>query len=167
MAGCFPRRNKGFITMISKRNLQVLHKQRSAKKKIVLVGGCFDILHPGHITYLTNSKKLGDYLVVLLESDESVKKAKKVLIQPQEDRQAILSNLEMVDLVIPLRGILDDKDYYMIVKMIKPDIIAITENDAQLANKKRQANEFGADLITATKRIKKYSSSELKKKVQK
>lgn len=153
--------------MISSKNLEILSKQKSANKKIVLVGGCFDIIHPGHLRYLENSKKLGDFLVVLLESDESVLKSKKILAQKQTDRAKVLSGLQSVDLVISLDGILRDEDYYMIVKIIKPDIIAITENDAQLSNKKRQANEYGADLITATKRIKKYSSSALKENIRK
>ncbi len=153
--------------MISEKNLEILSQQKSAKKKIILVGGCFDLVHPGHIAYLKNSKKLGDFLVLLLESDESVRNSKKILAQSQQDRELVLSGLKMVDMVIPLKGILKDEDYYMIVKTIKPDIIAITENDAQFANKKRQADEFGADLVTVTKRIKKYSSSALKSKLRK
>ena len=44
-----------------------------SKGKIVLTGGCFDILHIGHIRFLSEAKRMGDYLVVLLESDQKVK----------------------------------------------------------------------------------------------
>ena len=44
--------------------------------KIVLVGGCFDMLHVGHVEFLRKSRSFGDYLIVLLESDENIKKLK-------------------------------------------------------------------------------------------
>ena len=153
--------------MISESSLNALQKAKHAHKKIVLVGGCFDLIHPGHIRFLNNAKKLGDFLVVILESDQSVIKSKNTLIQTQKERKLILSNFRMIDLVIPLKGILDDKKYYTIVKKIKPDIIAITENDAQIANKKRQAEELGGQVVVATKRIPEYSSSKLRSVIKK
>jgi len=152
--------------MISDKNLGILRKIKSSHKKIVLVGGCFDLIHPGHITFLKNSKKCGDFLVVLLESDESVLKYKKILAQKQKERGLILLELEAVDMVIPLTGLLEDQDYYMIVKITKPDIIAITQNDPQIANKQKQAEDHGAQLVIVTKRIQKYSSSAIKQKLK-
>ena len=52
-------------------------KLKRLKKKIVMTNGCFDIIHPGHIRILKESKKLGDILVVLVNSDLSVKKIKE------------------------------------------------------------------------------------------
>jgi len=104
-------------------------------------------------------------LVVLLESDEAILKLKKKLFQNQDDRKLILQSLRMVDLVIPLHGILKDYDYYTIVKKIKPDIIAITENDRQISNKMKQANETGAEVKIVTERILGYSSTDLRKKM--
>ena len=153
--------------MLSERQLKNIQDNQKDKKKIILVGGCFDLIHPGHITFLTEAKKLGDVLVVLLESDEAILKLKKKLFQNQDDRGLILQSLRMVDLVIPLHGILKDHDYYTIVKKIKPDIIAITENDRQISNKMKQANETGAELKIVTKRILGYSSTDLRKKMTK
>ena len=70
--------------------------------KLVVTNGCFDILHRGHVEYLNESKKLGDKLFVLLNSDESVKKLKgeNRPINNQEDRAYMLANLECVDGVI-------------------------------------------------------------------
>jgi len=151
--------------MLSERQLKNIQDNQKDKKKIILVGGCFDLIHPGHITFLTETKKLGDFLVVLLESDEAILKLKKKLFQNQDDRKLILQSLRMVDLVIPLHGILKDYDYYTIVKKIKPDIIAITENDRQISNKMKQANETGAEVKIVTKRILGYSSTDLRKKM--
>lgn len=70
--------------------------------KLVVTNGCFDILHRGHVEYLNESKKLGDKLFVLLNSDESVKqlKGENRPINNQEDRAFMLANLEAVDGVI-------------------------------------------------------------------
>jgi rfaE bifunctional protein nucleotidyltransferase chain/domain len=70
-------------------------------KKIVFTNGCFDILHRGHVTYLSEARKLGDLLVVGLNSDESVKRLKgpERPINRESDRQFVLSQLKAVDFV--------------------------------------------------------------------
>lgn len=70
-------------------------------KKIVFTNGCFDILHKGHVTYLNEAKKLGDLLVVGLNSDASVKRLKgpERPINNEKDRQFVLSNLRAIDFV--------------------------------------------------------------------
>lgn len=151
--------------MLSEKQLKHIQENQNDKKTIILVGGCFDLIHPGHITFLSEAKKLGDILVVLLESDEAILNLKKKLFHNQRDRELILQSLRMVDIVIPLHGILKDQDYYTIVKKIKPDIIAITENDRQISNKMRQAKEIGAEVKIVTKRILGYSSTDLRKKI--
>jgi rfaE bifunctional protein nucleotidyltransferase chain/domain len=88
---------------------------------LVFTNGCFDVLHRGHIEYLKESRKLGDRLVVGLNSDVSVKRLKGISrpINNQEDRKAILMALRCVDEVI----IFDEYTPYELIKKIQPDII--------------------------------------------
>ena len=94
---------------------------RSVKKKVVFTNGCFDILHRGHIDYLQKSKELGDYLIVGLNSDESVRtlKGENRPINKQEDRMAVLKALGCVDHVM----IFDAPTPYELIKQLKPDVI--------------------------------------------
>jgi FAD synthetase len=134
------------------------------KGKIVLAGGCFDILHIGHVRFLSEAKRMGDYLVVLLESDRRVKKLKgksrPVFIQ--KERAEMLSALKSVDLIVLLPMMEKDSDYLNLVMKIKPDIIAVTENDPLIEKKRSQAKEVGGKLkvISFTKT---FSTSKLVK----
>ena len=89
--------------------------------KLVFTNGCFDIIHKGHISYLSEAKKLGDFLVIGLNSDASVKilKGNSRPINNQEDRAYILDNLKPVDAVI----IFDEDTPYKLIKEIKPDFL--------------------------------------------
>ena len=68
--------------------------------KVVIVSGGFDPIHSGHLSYINNAKKIGDYLVVALNSDEWLKNKKGKPFLPFEERKLILENLKAVDLVI-------------------------------------------------------------------
>ncbi len=123
-----------------------LHKEGKA---IVLAGGCFDILHVGHIAYLTGAKNAGDVLFVFLESDENIKKIKgpNRPINAQTDRAKILESLEMVDYVISLPPIERDNYYDNLIISLKPAIIAITKGDPTREHKDRQAKLVGGKVI--------------------
>lgn len=73
----------------------------NSDKRIVFTNGCFDILHRGHVTYLSEARKLGDLLVVGLNADASVKRLKgpERPINNENDRQYVLSQLKAVDFV--------------------------------------------------------------------
>lgn len=88
--------------------------------KIVSTNGAFDIIHRGHVSCLESAKKLGDYLIVGLNSDKSIKryKSKDRPIIPQEDRAIILAGLSMVDFVV----IFEEDDPRDLLKNIKPNI---------------------------------------------
>jgi rfaE bifunctional protein nucleotidyltransferase chain/domain len=94
-------------------------------KKIVLVGGVFDLIHRGHIEFLEKAKREGDILIVLLESDEKARKIKGKTrpINNQKDRAFVLSAFRMIDYVISLPYFKEDRDYETLVKTIRPDII--------------------------------------------
>jgi len=93
-----------------------------SSKKIVLAGGVFDIIHPGHIHTLTAAKALGDVLVVAIATDKTAQKMKKMSpLHDQELRCELVSSLSMVDEAI----IGHEEDIFETVKEVKPDIIAL------------------------------------------
>lgn len=135
-------------------------------KKTVLVGGCFDLLHYGHIVFLNKAKEQGDLLVIALESDQSLKKKRLAIIHNQQQRAEILASLNMINLVIKLPFFSSDKEYFKLVKQIHPKIIATTESDEQITNKRKQANLVGAEVRIVTSRLAEFSSSKLIKKYE-
>jgi D-beta-D-heptose 7-phosphate kinase/D-beta-D-heptose 1-phosphate adenosyltransferase len=99
------------------KDLEIIRKN----KKIVFTNGCFDLLHIGHVRYLKEARKLGDFLVVGINSDSSVKELKGPTrpIQNQDDRAEILSSLEAVDATV----IFTESTPERLVKNVKPDIL--------------------------------------------
>jgi FAD synthetase len=132
--------------------------------KTVLVGGCFDILHFGHISFLKQAKSYGDHLVVALESDENVRQKKGDLrpIHTQEKRKEMLESLSFVDEVRMLPAMHKDKDYIDFVIGMKPSVIAVTDGDPILEKKKKQAETIGAEFVIIPK-IHTPSTSQLAK----
>jgi len=141
----------------------VVSKLKKASRKIVLAGGCFDILHVGHIAFLEKAKAAGDILVLLLESDEAIRRLKgeKRPINPQENRAKVLSAIEFVDLVVTLPKPFQDHDYQKLVLEIKPDVIAVTAGDPSLASKKSQAREVGGVVKMVLEKISEHSTTKL------
>ena len=94
---------------------------KNRDKKIVFTNGCFDILHLGHLEYLNEAKKLGDILIIGLNSDNSIKKIKGEdrPINDQNFRKEMLKNLKCVDLV----ELFDEPTPYELIKAISPDVL--------------------------------------------
>lgn len=130
---------------------------------LTLVGGCFDILHPGHIKFLTKAKDQGDILLVMLESDESVKAQKGASrpINSQNARAENLGLLSQVDYVLLLPRLKTDQEYYELVKKVQPDIIAVTASDPAYEKKSEQAKIVGGEIIEVIKRIPEHSTTKL------
>lgn len=108
--------------MISSKNLpQLLRRLKRSRKKIVFTNGVFDILHRGHVEYLTKAKSFGDVLIVGVNSDASVRRLKGAErpVQKLADRAAILMALEAVDYVIPFS---EDTPAKLIEK-VRPDVL--------------------------------------------
>lgn len=106
--------------IISKNDL--LNILQSLKnQKIIFTNGCFDILHKGHVSYLQKAKKMGDILIVGLNSDDSIKRLKgeQRPINTQEDRAFILAGLESVDFVV----IFNENTPEELIRDISPDIL--------------------------------------------
>ena len=97
-----------------------INKLKKEGKKIVFTNGCFDILHIGHIRYLEETKKLGDVLIVGVNSDESVKalKGNGRPVVHDEERAEMLSALRFVDYVI----IFHETTPEYLIEQLKPDI---------------------------------------------
>jgi len=112
--------------MISKikdlKNLtKALSALRSSGKRIVFTNGCFDILHVGHVDYLSKARRLGDVLVVGLNSDSSVKKIKGEgrPINKESDRAKVLSSLYFVDYITSFNELTPEN----LIKKVRPDIL--------------------------------------------
>lgn len=129
----------------------------------VLFGGCFDILHPGHFEFIKQSKKLGNTLVLLLESDENILKLKGAghPINSQQVRAENLITNTAVDFVILLKPKVNNNYYDNLVKSIRPAIIAVTENDPLLEVKNNQARSVNGKVVSVMKRDTRYSTSSL------
>jgi len=99
-----------------------LDLKKSPTKKIVLAGGVFDIIHPGHIHTLNAAKALGGVLIVAVATDKTAKKMKKRSpLHNQELRRELVSCLSMVDKAI----VGHEDDIFQTVKEVKPNIIVL------------------------------------------
>lgn len=108
--------------VMSENQLQIaLDDARANGEKIVFTNGCFDLLHPGHVAYLEDAKKLGQRLVVAVNADASVKRLKGEgrPIQAAESRMAVLAGLEAVDWVV----VFEDDTPERLLQLLKPDIL--------------------------------------------
>lgn len=142
------------------KSLKLAKELKAKGKKIVLVGGCFDILHLGHVVFLQKAKQLGDCLIVLLEEDKNIRQKKGLgkPINSQKARAKVLESLQVVDLVVLLKDVKTEPDYDQLVLKINPDFIAISEGDTEYFYKERSAKLVNAKLKIVTKKLPKHSS---------
>jgi D-glycero-beta-D-manno-heptose 1-phosphate adenylyltransferase len=107
------------------KNLPELKKEIEALKaqgqRVVFTNGCFDLLHPGHIRYLYAARQMGDYLVVALNTDRSVKiiKGANRPIQSQDERTELLAALSFVDAVV----LFDEDNPLMVIQQLVPNVL--------------------------------------------
>ena len=106
--------------IISPKKLTTLLSKRG-RKKVVFTNGCFDILHAGHVTYLERARKLGDLLVVALNTDESTKRLKGPTrpVNPLHDRMTVIASLESVSYVTWF----DEDTPLELIKKIIPQVL--------------------------------------------
>lgn len=101
--------------------LQQIHDWQMEGKNVVFTNGCFDILHAGHVRYLTAARGLGDALVIGLNSDASVRRLKgpNRPVSCQEDRAEVLAALGVVDIVT----LFDEDTPESLIGMLLPDVL--------------------------------------------
>ncbi len=112
----------GAEKIVSRETLLVLLKEhRRQGRRIVFTNGCFDILHAGHVRYLAQARRLGDVLVVALNTDRSVRSIKgpdRPVVR-QEERAFVMAGLESVDYVT----FFDDETPLSLIEALQPDIL--------------------------------------------
>jgi len=120
--------------------------------KKIFVSGCYDILHAGHVQFFKEAKALGDHLTVCFASDRVLWEHKNRRTSlPQDHKLALISNLEVVDEVV-IGGCdeigLDFKDHFL---KLKPDVLAVTEDDQYGAKKRALCEQAGAEYVILPK----------------
>lgn len=133
--------------------------------RIVFTNGCFDILHPGHINYLSKAADLGDILIIGLNSDSSVKQLNKGTtrpIQTENDRAQILSSIQFIEAII----VFDEATPYELIKALMPDVL-VKGGDW------KEADIVGADIVKAKGGsvisipfVEGYSTTNIEKKIK-
>jgi cytidyltransferase-like protein len=136
----------------------------SASKKIVLAGGVFDIIHPGHIHTLNAAKALGDVLVVVIATDKTALKMKKrPPLHNQELRRELVSCLTMVDMAI----IGHEENIFETVKEVKPNIIVLgydqVHQDKFIGDGCKRIN-IDVEIVRLQSPVPELSSSDIEKK---
>ena len=103
------------------RAYEVVSDLKRRGKRVVFTNGCFDLLHPGHTRYLAEARKLGDALIVAVNSDRSVRalKGTERAIQPEAERAEILAALKVVDYVT----IFDELTPQVVIARLLPQVL--------------------------------------------
>jgi rfaE bifunctional protein nucleotidyltransferase chain/domain len=118
-------------------------KLKKEGKRIVFTNGCFDLLHAGHVRYLNKAKKLGDILVVGLNSDRSVSRIKPGRpLTPEKQRAEVLSALSAIDYVT----IFNEETPLKLIKKVKPDVLVKGADWAE-------GDIVGSDIVKKVRRI--------------
>ena len=119
--------------VVTKENAQrIVNGQRLKGIKIVFTNGCFDILHPGHVDYLTQARDLGNFLVLGLNTDNSVKRLNKAPSRPinnETARACVLAALACVDLIV----LFDEETPLELIAFLSPDVL-VKGNDWKVEN---------------------------------
>ena len=153
--------NKKIVSL--KHLITIVDKLRKQKKKVVTTNGVFDILHLGHVKYLEEAKKLGDVLIVGVNTNKSVKKIKgdKRPINDEKSRIGVLAGLQCVDYVF----LFDEKDPKKWIETIKP-YIHVKAGDYKLSQiVEKDAVEGNGGKIVIVKMEKDHSTTKLINKV--
>lgn len=144
--------------------LQEKKKLKKQKKKLIITNGCFDILHPGHIKIFELSKKMGDRLLVLVNSDKSVKmnKGLKRPILKLSERLILLSAIKYIDYII----VFHEKTPEILITKVKPEILT---KGSQYKKSKIVGSKFveeNGGEVKVIKMLKNHSTTNIIKKIK-
>lgn len=123
--------------------------------RIVLAGGVFDIIHPGHVFFLTKAKELGDFLVVVVARDETARRS-KIVVVPARQRVKVVRALKPVDAAIIGRH----ENIFKTLHDIKPDVVALGYDQHYMAEGVEKEAKQG-DLELEVVKIREKVSCEL------
>jgi D-glycero-beta-D-manno-heptose 1-phosphate adenylyltransferase len=141
---------------------QEMARLHASGKKVVFTNGAFDILHTGHLTYMTFARLQGDCLVVGLNSDASVRryKGEKRPIVPQEERATMLAGLRCVDFVV----LFDEDEPKSLISHLLPDVLVKGEDWAHYVSGRDVVEANGGRVVLA-KMVEGRSTTNVIKKV--
>ena len=139
-------------------------REKRNGKRVVFTNGCFDLLHPGHIHSLEAARKLGDVLVVGINSDESVRilKGESRPLIPQQERAEILASLECVDGVL----VFDELTPQKVIAALLPDILVKGTDWPGNQIVGREEVEAAGGRVVLIDNITGYSTTEILKKIR-
>lgn len=145
--------------------LALVQRLRAEGKSVVFTNGVFDLLHPGHVRYLQQARRLGDALIVAINSDRSVRanKGPDRPITPESERAEILAALACVDAV----AIFDEETPLQIITALQPDILVKGADWAADAIVGRDVVETRGGRVVRLKVEEGYSTSAIVAKIRK
>lgn len=142
-----------------------LDRLRGAGKRIVFTNGCFDILHVGHARYLKEAKKLGDVLVLALNSDSSVRglKGEKRPLVPENERAEVVASLESVDYVT----LFSEATPLALITYLRPDVLVKGGDWAEENVVGREAVQSWGGRVAIIPEVKGSSTTNIIEKIRK
>ena len=139
------------------RAFEVVEELKRRGKRVVFTNGCFDLLHPGHVRVLSEAKKLGDVLIVAINSDRSARelKGRERSIQPEAERAEILAAIKAVDYVT----IFDDVSVQPLIARMLPQVLVKGGDWGPNGIVGREEVEAAGGLVVSIPVVEGYSTS--------
>ncbi len=141
-----------------------VERARRSGRTVVFTNGVFDLLHPGHVRYLSDARREGDALVVAVNSDRSVRtiKGPSRPLNPQHERAEVLAGLACVDAVV----VFDEDDPREIIDLLQPDVLVKGADWAADAIVGRETVEARGGRVVRVPLAKGHSTSAIIRKIQ-
>ncbi len=133
--------------------------------KKVLVGGVFNLIHPGHIFFLGRAREYGDHLTVVVANDKTVLEKKGFLVFSSEERLELVQNLKHVDNAI----VGDERDMFRVVEEEKPDVIVLgydQEFDTEALERFLKEKNIQCKIVRINQKFGDYSTREIIERIK-